>query len=253
MAASTNRRSTSDQAGGHPAVSVLGLGTMGSAMAGRLVHAGLETVVWDRSPDTTVALAREGAAVAASPLDAAARADIVITMLPTEEVVTAVVDDGVLGALPSHAIWSQMGTIGLDATERLRERAGQLRPDVLFVDAPVSGTKGPAQTGQLLILASGPPKARPRLESVYAAIGRRTMWLGEAGSGSRMKLVLNTWLAFLMEGIAETSAFAEEIGVTREQLLDVLNGGPLAVGAALAKLHKIDSGTSSPSSLSRGH
>jgi 3-hydroxyisobutyrate dehydrogenase len=229
-----------------PSVAVLGVGTMGSAMATRLLQAGLETVVWDRSAGATSELGTQGAIVAGSPQEAVAKSDVVITMLSTVDVIVSVVDDGVLGAMRPHAIWVQMGTIGLEATERLIERAKEIRPDVLFVDAPVSGSKGPAEAGQLLILASGPAEAAPRLEPAFSAIGRRTMWLGEAGRGSRLKLVLNTWLAFLMEGVAETDALAQQLGVTRKEFIDALEGGPLASGLALATLHKIDTGDFAP-------
>jgi 3-hydroxyisobutyrate dehydrogenase len=245
MAESTSEARESSMSG-RPSVSVLGAGTMGSAMASRLLQAGLETVVWDRSADATTDLAEQGAVVAASPREAVARTDIVLTMLPTFDAIVSVVDDDVLGAMRQDAIWSQMGTIGLDATERLTEHTSRIRPDVLFVDAPVSGTKGPAQSGQLLVLASGPPEAATRLEPVYSAIGRRTMWLGEAGRGSRLKLVLNTWLAFLIEGIAEADALAQQIGITRQEFMDALDGSPLAAGVALAKLRKIDTGDFTP-------
>jgi 3-hydroxyisobutyrate dehydrogenase len=121
-----------------------------------------------------------------------------------------------------------MGTIGVRPTEQLTASVADQRPDVRFVDAPVSGTRGPAEAGQLLILASGPESARPALEPVLGAIGSRTMWLSEAGAGSRLKLVLNTWLAFLMEGIAESVALADTLGVDHRALREALEGGPLA-------------------------
>jgi 3-hydroxyisobutyrate dehydrogenase len=229
-----------------PSVSLLGTGTMGSAMAGCLLQAGLETVVWDRSAEATSSLGNKGAVVAGTPREAVGRTDVVITMLSTIDAIESVIDDDVLGAMRPHAIWSQMGTIGPEATEHLLERANRIRSDVFFVDAPVSGSKGPAQSGELMILASGPPEAAPRLGPVYSAIGRRTMWLGDAGRGSRLKLVLNTWLAFLIEGVAEADALAQRIGVTRHEFIDALDGSPLAAGIALAKLRKIDTGDFAP-------
>jgi 3-hydroxyisobutyrate dehydrogenase len=86
------------------------------------------------------------------------------------------------------AAWARMGTIGVGATAGLAARLGRVRPDVTFVDAPVSGSKGPAEAGQLLILASGPAAAEPIVAPAFAAIGRKTVWLGAAGQGSRMKL-----------------------------------------------------------------
>lgn len=116
----------------------------------------------------------------------------------------------------------------------------------LFVDAPVSGTRQPAEAGQLLILASGPESTRAVLAPVFGAIGSRTLWLGEASAGSRLKLVLNTWLAFLMEGIAESVALADTIGVDHQALRDALQGSPVNAPVALLKLAKIDAGDESP-------
>jgi 3-hydroxyisobutyrate dehydrogenase len=130
-----------------------------------------------------------------------------------------------------------MGTIGLDATARIAGRLASLRTDVAFVDAPVSGSKGPAESGQLLILASGTPASS--IEPVFAALGRDTLWLGPAGAGSAMKLILNTWLAFQTEGAAEAAALAERLGVPTAALFDALRDNPLASKYALAKLARM--------------
>ena len=144
-------------------VAVLGTGIMGSAMARNLLKAGLAVTVWDRSPQATAGLAREGARAAGSPAEAVRDADVVITMLPTAAVVESVMfGDRVAEAFAPGAVWAQMGTIGVEATEQTAARLEKIRPDVLFVDAPVSGSKGPAEQGQLLILASGPDAARSR-------------------------------------------------------------------------------------------
>ena len=162
-------------------VAMLGIGIMGSAMARNLVLAGLRTTVCGRSSTAAAPLADAGALVAASPAEAVRDAQVVVTMLPTADVVTSVIfDGGVAGALPGGAVWAQMGTIGLAETTEIAGRLGELRPDVMFVDAPVSGSKGPAEAGQLLILASGPPAAAAAVAPVFSAVGRRTVWL-EAG------------------------------------------------------------------------
>ena len=150
-----------DSAGENVRVAVLGTGIMGSAMARNLVSAGLPTTVWDRSPAATAPLARAGARVAASPAEAVQEAHVVITMLPTADVVNSVIfDNGVAEALAEGAAWAQMGTIGLTATTDISgRRFGQLRPDVMFVDGPVSGSKGPARRRPAALLASGPPAA----------------------------------------------------------------------------------------------
>ncbi len=228
-------------------VAVLGTGIMGAAMARNLLAAGLPTTVWDRTAAATAPLGRAGATVAASAAEAARDAGLVITMLPTAEVVTAVVfDDGVAEALARGAVWAQMGTIGLTATAEIGARLRQARPDVLFVDAPVSGSKGPAETGELLILASGPPAAVPVAGPAFAAMGRRTVWLGEAGQGSKMKLAVNAYMSILIEGVAEALELASELGVEEAKLAEAIEGGPLDAPIAEAKLHKMERGDYAP-------
>jgi 3-hydroxyisobutyrate dehydrogenase len=220
---------------------------MGSAMARRLAAAGLRTTVWDRSPQTTEPLAAAGALVAVSPRDAVADAGVVITMLPTAEVVEQVIfTGGVTEALAEGAAWAQMGTIGVEATLGIAGRLGQHRPDVLFVDAPVSGSKGPAETGQLLILASGPAAAQSVTGPAFAAIGRKTVWLGAAGQGSRMKLVVNAYMSTLIEGVAEALELASRLGIDAAALAEAIEGGPLDAPIADAKLHKMQSGDFAP-------
>jgi 3-hydroxyisobutyrate dehydrogenase len=226
-----------------PRVAVLGIGTMGAAMARRLLAAGFAVDVWDRTPDAVDRLADEGATAHTDVRAAVAGADVVLTMLPTGGVVTdMMLSARTLDAMRFGAVWAQMGTIGAGATDRLGAEVLARRPDIRFVDAPVSGSRAPAEAGQLLILASGPDGVEETLAPVFAVLGSRTLWLGAAGSGSRMKLVLNTWLAFQMEGAAECAALADGLGVTHSALVEALAGGPLASGLALAKLAKIDSG-----------
>jgi 3-hydroxyisobutyrate dehydrogenase len=228
-------------------VTVLGTGIMGSAMARNLIAAELATTVWDRSTSATASLAQAGAQVAPSAADAVADANVVIMMLPTAEVVTAVLfDGGVVQAFASHAVCAQMGTIGVSATLEIDGRLGQLRPDVMFVDAPVSGSKGPAESGQLLILASGPAAAEPVVRPVFSAIGRKTVWLGEAGQGSRLKLAVNAYMAFLIEGVAEALELVRRFGIDQAKLEEAIAGGPLDAPIADAKLHKMEVGDFAP-------
>ena len=232
--------------GGDP-VAVLGIGIMGSAMARNLARAGLPTTVWDRSPSVTAPLAEAGALVAASPAEAVRGARVVITMLPTAEVVESVIfGAGVAEAFRQGAVWAQMGTIGVAATAQIVGRLGQLRPDVMFVDAPVSGSKGPAEAGELLILASGPPGAEPVAGQAFSVIGRKTVWLGESGQGSRMKLVVNAYMSVLIEGVAEALELASQLGIDDAKLAEAIEGGPLDAPIADAKLHKMERGDFAP-------
>jgi 3-hydroxyisobutyrate dehydrogenase len=237
----------SDAAEPETTVAVLGTGIMGSAMARNLAAAGFPTAVWDRSHEAAAALADAGARVAASPQEAVAGAQVVITMLPTAEVVESVIfAGGVAEAFDRGAVWAQMGTVGTTATTSVADRLRRQRPDVMFVDAPVSGSKAPAETGQLLILASGPLEAQPVLEPVFSVIGRKTVWLGRAGQGSAMKLVVNAYLAALIEGVAEALELATRLGIDPAALADAIEGGPLDAPLADAKLHKMESGDYAP-------
>jgi 3-hydroxyisobutyrate dehydrogenase len=228
-------------------VAVLGTGIMGSAMARNLIAAGLATTVWDRSPSATVALAQAGARAAPSAADAVADARVVIMMLPTADAVTSVLfDSGVARAFALGAACAQMGTIGVSATLEISARLGQIRPDVMFVDAPVSGSKGPAEAGQLLILASGPAQAEPVVHPVFAAIGRKTVWLGQAGQGTRLKLAVNAYMSVLIEGVAEALELAARYGIDPDKLDEAIEGGPLDAPIADAKLHKMEAGNYAP-------
>jgi 3-hydroxyisobutyrate dehydrogenase len=223
-----------------PRVAVVGTGTMGAAMARRLLGAGMDVAVWSREPASTMPLVGRGATAYQNASDAARNADVVISMLPTAQATTEVMF-GALGlrTMRPGAIWVQMATIGVESTDRLVAQTATLRPDVAFVDAPVSGSRTPAETGQLLILASGPQDTERWLAPVFGVLGRRTLWLGPAGSGSRMKLALNTWLAFQTEGAAEAAAVADRLGVPASSLLTALRDNPLASPYALDKLTRM--------------
>jgi 3-hydroxyisobutyrate dehydrogenase len=230
-----------------PRVAVIGTGTMGTAMARRLLASGMEINAWSRHAASTMPLVELGATSYEKAPDAVGDADVVITMLATAEATTDVMfDEETLRAMAPKSVWAQMATIGVQATERLVTETRRRRPDVSFVDAPVSGSRDPAQKGQLLILASGPQSVAPSLEPVFSVLGRATLWLGSAGAGSAMKLVLNTWLAFQTEGAAEAAALAEQLGVSDNALVEALRDNPLASPYALAKLSRMIEGDYHP-------
>lgn len=221
-------------------VAVLGLGGMGYGMAASLLRAGLPTLVWNRRPERAGGLADQGAEVAANAADAARRADVVITMVTDADAVMSIAaDQGMLAAMRQGAIWAQMSTIGVSGIERVAALVSQQRPDVLLLDAPVAGSRGPAQQGQLTILASGPGEARSRVAPVLDALGQRTVWVGAVGAGSRVKLVNNMLLTFVAEGIAESVALGRSLGLDTETVLDVMKGSPLVSPWADEKLDRI--------------
>jgi 3-hydroxyisobutyrate dehydrogenase len=221
-------------------VAIFGIGTMGRGMADSLLRAGMPTTVWDRNPAATAGLTDQGATATATARDAARAAPIAITMVPDATAVLSIADDeGMLAALPPNAIWAQMSTVGVAGTDHIAALVADRRPDVLYVDAPVSGSKAPAEEGKLTIFASGPDAAQARLDPVFDAMGQRTMWVGPAGFGSRLKLVNNTMLAFAAEGVAESLSLAHGFGLTTQTVIDAIGNGPLSSPWASAKMQRI--------------
>ncbi len=227
---------------GHEAVAVLGIGAMGHGMAASAVRAGIPTIVWNRTPEATRDLAEIGAEVAETAADAARRAAIVVTVVTNADAVLSIAgEQGMLAALAPGAIWAQMSTIGVAGIEQVVALVEAERRDVMLLDAPVSGSKEPAEQGNLTIFASGPDKARDRVAELFDALGQRTIWVGAAGAGSRLKLVNNTWLAFASEGLATSVALARRLGLSTETLMDALEGGPIVSPWQSAKLQRIAS------------
>jgi 3-hydroxyisobutyrate dehydrogenase len=199
-------------------------------MARNLARAGLPVAAWNRTRPKADALAEDGVRPADTPEAAVADADVLVTMLADGPVTEAVLggSEGTLAALPAGAVWIQMATVGAPAADRLAALANE--HDVQFVDAPVLGSAEPAQRGELTILASGPEEMRDRCAPVLDAVGARTFWLGPAGTGSRLKVVVNAWLMSTTAALAETIALAERLDVDPESFLDVTNrGAPAAL------------------------
>ena len=230
-------------AGTYEPVAVLGMGAMGHGMAASALRAGLPVIVWDRRPEAAGDLAERGAQLAASAADAARRAAIVVTMVTdADAVISIAADQGMLAALAPGAIWAQMSTIGVAGIDRVVALARAERPEVMLLDAPVSGSREPAERGQLTIFASGPTEARPRVAPLFDALGQRTIWVGETGAGTRLKLVNNTWLAFANEAVAASVALARRLGLQTETVVDALGGAPLTSPWQAAKLQRIADG-----------
>jgi 3-hydroxyisobutyrate dehydrogenase len=220
-------------ANGNTSVAVLGTGIMGAAMARNLLKVGMEVRAWNRSREKAEPLAEDGATIADSPAEAAEGADFLLTMLADADTIADVVDDGVLSALSDGGVWLQMSTVGIEGTERLEGLARE--SGVALVDAPVLGTKAPAEGGQLIVLASGPEEVRERSEAVFEPMASKVVWLGEAGAGSRLKLVVNNWIVGLLGVLAETISLAEATGVDPERFLETIEGGPLGLPYAQMK------------------
>jgi len=214
-------------------VAVLGTGTMGAPMARHLTSRAFgEIRVWNRSREKAEPLAGHGCAVAGEVAEAVAGADAVVTMLADGDAVLAVLEEA-LPAMAEGAILVQASTIGLEATERVALATREA--GVTLLDAPVLGTREPAEQGELLVLASGPDEAIDRCGGIFEAIGRKTLRLGEAGAGTRLKLVLNAWIVSLTGSLAETLALATTLDIEPKTFLRAIRGGPLDAGYAHTK------------------
>ncbi len=213
---------------------VLGTGIMGAAIARNLARAGISTTAWNRTRERAEPLAEDGIRIAESAAAAVEDAEVAVTMLPDAAAVRAVVagEGGALAAMPDGAVWMQTSTVGIAGTEEFIRLAAER--GIEFLDAPVLGTKQPAEAGGLIVLVSGSDAGRDRCGPILDAIGSRTVWLGEAGAGTRMKLVVNNWLLALTTGLAETISLAEALGIDPAGFLDVIEGGP--VGAPYARI-----------------
>ncbi len=200
---------------------------MGFPMTRNLARIGFIVRAWNRSPEKTEPLADDRAELCATPAAATAGASVILTMLSDADAVLEVMegDDGALATASEGAVWLQMSTIGLEGTQRciaLAERHG-----LQYVDAPVLGTRQPAVQGELVILASGPDDLHERMAPIFDVVGRRTMWVGDAGAGTRLKIAVNTWILAVVEGAAETLALAEGLGLDPSLVLDAVADGPL--------------------------
>jgi 3-hydroxyisobutyrate dehydrogenase len=198
---------------------------MGQPMARNLAQAGFDVRAWNRSREKADPLGEDGAEVLDSPTEAARGAGVILTILADADAVIESVQSAVEAQAGPEVVWLQMSTIGERGTARCQELASERA--LTFVDAPVLGTKQPAEQAKLVILASGPESVRERVQPIFDAIGQRTMWVGEAGAGSRLKVVTNSWIVSVVEGVAESLALAEGLGLDPHLLLEAVAEGPL--------------------------
>jgi 3-hydroxyisobutyrate dehydrogenase len=203
-------------------IGVLGTGVMGAPMARNLARAGNDVRAWNRSTDKAAALRDDGVDVRDDPASAAAGADVVLTMLSDADAVLEVAQAANLSA---GQIWWQASTIGIDGIER----AAALAEDkgAALVDAPVLGTRMPAEEGKLVVLASGPDEALDTLAPLFDAVAQRTVRVGPAGTATRLKLAVNSWVLAVTQGTAETLALAEALGLDPALIFEAVDGGGL--------------------------
>jgi 3-hydroxyisobutyrate dehydrogenase len=226
-------------------VTVLGTGIMGAGIARSLLRAGFDVTVWNRNGDKAAPLADDGATVASDVASAVSGADVVITMLFDTAAVADVMAHA-LRAVRPDAVWLQTSTVGLDGVNTLATLAEQ--HGITFVDAPVLGTRQPAEEGKLIVLAGGPEAVRDAVAPVLEAIGARTLWVGEQpGDGHRLKLVANSWVLSVTAATAQAVGMAGDLGLDPQLFLDAISGGPLDCQYAQLKGKAMIKGDFTPS------
>ncbi|WP_406341582.1 NAD(P)-dependent oxidoreductase [Streptomyces sp. NBC_00648] len=228
-----------------PTVAVLGTGIMGAGMARSLLRAELPVRVWNRTHAKAAPLAADGAHVCASPEEAVSGADVVLTMLHDGPSVAETIEAAAPGLTPG-TLWLQCATVGPEATTELAARAAEL--GLAYLDAPVAGTRLPAERGELTVFVAGPQEAQEAAAPVLEAIGQRTIRAGEEpGAASRLKLVVNTWVINLVNSVAECLNLAEALELDPKVFLDAMAGGPLDSAYLQGKSAALLSGDLTPS------
>jgi 3-hydroxyisobutyrate dehydrogenase len=205
-------------------VALLGTGTMGAGMARNIARAGIDVRVWNRTPERAQPLAADGAKVCATVAEAVEGADEVVTMLWDAESVERVLREAG-AALRAGTVLLQTSTVGIQGVDRLGRVCDEL--GLVHVDAPVLGTKQPAEQGALVVLASGADEVRDRIGPVLDAVSSRVVWLGAAGEGSRLKLAANAFVITLVGGIAQSVALTRELGLDPALFLEAVGGGAM--------------------------
>jgi 3-hydroxyisobutyrate dehydrogenase-like beta-hydroxyacid dehydrogenase len=208
-------------------IGFMGLGIMGTAMVANLLKAGYSVMVYNRTPAKADPLVKQGAELASSPKALAKAADVVIAMVTGPEALGELLwgSEGAGGALSHNKVFINMSSV---APAYTRELAGELEPSgVVFIDAPVSGTKKPAEDGTLVILVGGPENKVKELEPLLLAMGKKVIYCGPVGQGSMMKMFINLLLGLMMEGFAEALNFGRLGGLDLEAMLDTTYSGAM--------------------------
>ena len=209
-------------------IGFVGLGIMGSAMAANLVRAGYAVTVWNRSADACRSLEEMGATVSASPRAVAERSGIVIAMMADPAAVTAVRDgtDGIIAGLSHGSGFIDMSTVDAETaleSARLAHNAG-----AQFLEAPVAGSRKPAEDAALTIMAAGDRQLYERALPLLEKLGKKILYLGDTGNASRMKLANNLVMAGMLTALCEGMALASRSGLDTAQLLEVLDSGAVS-------------------------
>ena len=216
-----------------PHIAFLGLGLMGSGMARQLLTKGFPLSVFNRNPEKAIAIGKEGAHFAHSPREAAAHAQVIISMVADDNASRSLWlgENGALSAAAPGTICIECGTVTVDWVKELA--AAAILRGCEFLDAPVTGSKTQAASGELNFLVGGPESTLGKVRSVLEAMGKSIVPLGPVGSGAMLKLVNNFVCGVQVAALAEAVAMIEHSGLDRMKALEVLTNG--APGSPLFK------------------
>jgi 3-hydroxyisobutyrate dehydrogenase len=211
-----------------PRVAILGLGIMGGGMAQRLLSSGFPVTVYNRNPEKSASFAKAGANVTVSPREAASVADVVISMVADDSASRAIWlgEDGALAGASQGSVLIESSTLSVGWVRELSALAATSRCD--FLDAPVTGTKPHAASGELFFMVGGSTEALERVREVLSALGREVLYLGPAGSGALVKLINNFVCAVEAACFAEALSLVDASGLDREKCISVLANSALA-------------------------
>ncbi|MCX5889194.1 MAG: NAD(P)-dependent oxidoreductase [Deltaproteobacteria bacterium] len=210
-----------------PKVGFMGLGIMGAPMAANILKAGYPLTIYNRTLAKAEPLAKLGAKVAASPKALAQDSQIIIAMVTGPEALYELLfgPEGAAAAFGPEQVFINMSSVSPSFTLELGK---ELAPTAIrFVDAPVSGTKKPAEDAQLVILAGGNQKRVEELEPLFLTMGKKVIYCGKTGQGSMMKMFINLLLGLMMEGFAESVNFGRLGGLNLETMLEVVSSGAM--------------------------
>jgi 3-hydroxyisobutyrate dehydrogenase len=204
-------------------VAVLGLGIMGQGVARTLLRDGFDVTVWNRSREKAAPFADEGATVASTASEAVVDADVILSIVFDVDSVLAVLDEAA-ASVPGEAVWAQCSTIGIDGSAKVAARAQEL--GVTLIETMMLGTKTPAETGKLVMLASGPSDSIATVQPVLDSMGQKTVVAGEKiGDATALKLAANAWIATITAGTAQSLALATSLGLDATKFLEAIDGG----------------------------
>jgi glyoxylate/succinic semialdehyde reductase len=220
-------------------IGFIGLGIMGSRMAENLLKKGYDLTVYNRTREKAKSLIEKGASFAESPLAVGEKTDVVFTMLSNPDAVRKIAlgKNGFLSSLKNGSLWIDSSTVNPSFSKEMARKTEEI--GTRFLDAPVAGTLGPAERGELVFFVGGNKKDFDEIKPVLEVMGKKINYAGKNGMGTSMKMVINLMLGNAMASFAEALTLGESLGISKEDLFNTLIGGPVTAPFLAGKKEKI--------------